>query len=72
MKARHAPAKMTRAHNRMAAFSKVYTAPLDTLTPMMVESIAGSHERKGTPGYHKLLTELTNTLVHRRAREARG
>ena len=71
MKPRHAPKQMTRQANRVAAFAKIYTAPLETLTPMMVESIARTHERQGTPGFHKLLTELRATLEHRKAREAR-
>lgn len=56
--------------NRVAAFMKIHTAPLETLTPMMVESIAGSHERKGSVGFNRLLTELRATLEHRKAREA--
>ncbi len=63
--------QMTKRANRVAAFAKIHTAPLETLTPMMVESIAASHERKGTVGFQKLLTELHATLDHRRAREAR-
>lgn len=63
---------ITRKANRVAAFSKIYTAPLETLTPAMVESIARTHERQGTPGFHKLLTELRATLTARIAREGRS
>lgn len=71
--AHHAPAQMTRQHNRVAAFMKVRTAPLHTLTPAMIESIAGSHARKGTADFNKLLVELRATLEHRTAQEnARG
>lgn len=72
MRPAYTPTKqVSKKANRVAAFAKIMTAPIATLTPMMVESIAASHERKGTVGFQKLLRELRATLEHRIAREAR-
>jgi hypothetical protein len=59
---RHAPAKMTREHNRVMAFSKVDVCPLDKLTRVLVESIARTHK---VP-----IGELEQRIGARRAREA--
>lgn len=64
---RHAPAQMTRAHNTTAAFMKVTTAPLHTLTDAMLESIARSHaSERDRPA---LLTELRARLAMRKSLE---
>lgn len=68
MRRRPAPKQnMTRAYNHTAAFAKVGTAPLETLTPGMVESIAASHARRGTPAFDKLLADLRVVVEQRRA-----
>lgn len=74
MKRRPIPqrSEMTAQANRIAALSKIATAPLHTLTDAMVESIAGSHARKGSPQFAKLLAELDARLMERRAREGFG
>jgi len=74
MKRRQIPqrSEMTAQANRIAALSKIATAPLHALTDAMVESIAGSHARKGSPQFAKLLAELDARLMERRAREGFG
>lgn len=65
---KHAAQQMTRDYNQTMAFSKVTTAPLHTLTDMMVQSIANSHSSmRDRP---KLLAELQARVADRRAREA--
>lgn len=66
----HSPAKMTRALNVTAAFSKVTTAPLATLTDAMLESICNSHAApRDRPA---LLRELHARLAARKRREGIG
>ena len=70
MKQRHASPQMSMQYNRTMAFSKVTTAPLHTLTDMMVQSIANSHSSmRDRP---KLLAELQARVADRRAREGHG
>ncbi|QOV95247.1 hypothetical protein [Novosphingobium sp. ES2-1] len=61
---------MTKRDNAVAAFAKASTAPLQTLTPAMLESIAASHARRGTHDFDQLLAKLTETVEARRVREA--
>lgn len=58
---------MTRQFNHVAAFSKVGTAPLETLNDAMIESIAASHARRGTPAFDKLLADLREVVANRRS-----
>lgn len=67
MKPRHAKPVMTRQHNHVAAFSKASTAPLERLTPAMIDSIAASHARRGTPAFDKLLADLQAVVENRKA-----
>lgn len=60
---------VTQRDNAIAAFAKAATAPLHTLTPAMLESIAASHARRGTPAFARLLDKLAGTVAERRARE---
>lgn len=60
---RHAPTAMTRSYNVTQAMMKIATAPLSTLTPAMVESIARTHR---VP-----VDELQQRLAERHARETR-
>lgn len=70
MKPRHAPNRMSRAHNTTAAFMKVTTAPLHALTDAMLTSIANSHAvPRDRPA---LLTELHARLAARKEREGHG
>jgi hypothetical protein len=48
---------------------KAATAPLSTLTPMMLESIAGSHARRATPQFARLLADLQAIVNKRREGE---
>lgn len=59
---RHAPDKMTKAHNFITALSKIDTARLESLDDRMVESIARTHR---VP-----LDKLQARLAQRIAREA--
>lgn len=61
---------VTKRDNAVAAFAKASTAPLQTLTPAMLESIAASHARRGTRDFEQLLAKLTETVEARRVREA--
>lgn len=63
----HAPAQMTRAHNTTAAYMKVTTAPLHTLTDAMLISIANSHATERDRPH--LLRELHARLAERKRRE---
>lgn len=58
--------------NRVAAFAKAGTAPIETLTDAMVESIAASHARRGTPAFDALLRDLREVVEARRALMAGG
>lgn len=60
---------MTRRDNLTAAFSKAATAPLERLTPDMIDSIAASHARRGTRDFEQLLEKLHETVEARRVRE---
>ena len=62
--------KVTKRDNAIAAFAKASTAPLLTLTPAMLESIAASHARRGTRDFDQLLAKLSETVEARRVREA--
>ena len=64
--------QMTATANRIAALSKIATAPLHTLTDTMIESIARSHKGNRPGGYEKLLAELDGHLMERKAREGFG
>lgn len=66
---RHAPDQMTVKANAVAAFAKVSTAPLHTMTDAMVDSITASHARRGTPQFVKLRAALDKVLAERRERE---
>lgn len=71
MKRPYAPKqRMTRQLNHTAAFAKAGTAPLATLTPAMLESIAGSHARRGTPAFDKLLLDLAQVVEARKVMAA--
>ena len=72
MKPRRIPKRdeMTAKANRIAAFTKVSTAPLHTLTEAMIDSIVRSHATERTRT--KLAMELRATLGARKAREARA
>lgn len=59
---------VTQRDNAIAAFAKVTTAPLHTLTPAMLESIANSHAPAG-PKRVKLLERLQAAIAGRRERE---
>ena len=68
MRRRPAPKQTMTAHfNHVAAFAKVSTAPLASLTPAMIESIAASHARRGTAGFEKLHRELAAVVDNRKA-----
>ena len=62
---RHSAPKMTREHNTVAAFMKAKSAPLHTLTPAWLDSIAASHAKRDTPAFYKLLAELTVWVAER-------
>ena|GEM_PF-5023415 len=66
------PQAITRRENHTAAFMKVATAPLATLTPAMLESIAASHARRGSPDFARLFASLSQQIADRRARETRA
>ena len=66
---RHSAPKMTREYNTVGAFMKVTTAPLHTLTPAKLDSIAASHAKRDTPAFHKLLAEVEAMIAARRERE---
>lgn len=74
MKRRPIPqrSEMTAQANRIAALSKIATAPLHTLTDAMVESIARTHKDRRPGSFEKLLAELDGKLMERRAREGVG
>jgi len=57
---------ITKRDNWTAALAKANTAPLKTLTPMMIESIAASHARRGTPDHAKLVVAI-NAVIDGRA-----
>lgn len=59
-------AQMSVRANHTAAFAKAGTAPLATLTPAMLESIAASHARRGTPAFEKLVGELAQVAEARK------
>lgn len=61
---------ITKRDNATAAFAKAATAPLRTLTPAMLESIAASHARRGSKDFDALLAKLNETVAARREREA--
>ncbi|MFN3456870.1 MAG: hypothetical protein ACK4Z8_04760 [Novosphingobium sp.] len=61
---------VTKRDNAVAAFAKAATAPLERLTPAMLESIAASHARRGTRDFDQLLAKLAETVEARRVREA--
>ena len=63
-------AQISRAANHTAAFAKAGTARLETLTPAMLESIAASHARRGTPLFDKLLVDLSQVVEMRRSMAA--
>jgi hypothetical protein len=48
---------------------KAATAPLSTLTPMMLESIAASHARRATPQFARMLADLQRIVNKRREGE---
>lgn len=52
-----------------AALTCVRFAPLHTLTPAILESIAGSHAKRGTPAFDRLLARLERAVAERRERE---
>lgn len=60
---------VTKRDNAVAAFAKASTAPLQMLTPAMLESIAASHARRGTRDFDQLLAKLSETVEARRERE---
>lgn len=63
---RHAPARMTADYNETQAFSKVTIAPLHTLTPAMLESIARTHSGKRPGAYDAMLAKLRGMVETRR------
>lgn len=67
---KHAPKQMSAHYNHVAAFAKVGTAPLERLDDAMIESIAASHARRGTPAFNRLLTGLREVVAMRRERDA--
>lgn len=69
-RAKHAPKTVSAHYNHVAAFAKASTAPIEGLTPAMIESIAASHARRGTPGFDKLLRDLAEVVEMRKARIA--
>lgn len=62
---------VTKRDNTVAAFAKASTAPLQTLTDAMLDSITASHARRGTRDFDQLLTKLRETVKARREREVR-
>jgi hypothetical protein len=62
---------VTKRDNTSAAFAKASTAPLQTLTDAMLDSITASHARRGTRDFDQLLTKLRETVEARREREVR-
>lgn len=62
---------VTKRDNTVAAFAKASTAPLQTLTDAMLDSITASHARRGTRDFDQLLTKLRETVDARRQREVR-
>lgn len=60
---------MTQHFNDVAALSKVITSPLDRLSDAMLDSIAGSHARRGTPAFAGLHEKLIVARDERRVRE---
>lgn len=62
---------VTKRDNTVAAFAKASTAPLQTLTDAMLDSITASHARRGTRDFDQLLTKLRETVEARREREVR-
>jgi len=67
--ARHAKPNVTVRANAVAATMKAATAPLSTLTPMMLESIAASHARRATPQFARMLADLQRIVNKRREGE---
>lgn len=63
---------VTKRDNTVAAFAKASTAPLQTLTDAMLDSITASHARRGTRDFDQLLTKLRETVDARRQREVRS
>lgn len=63
---RHAPKQMTREYSETQAFMKVTIAPLHTLTPAMLESIARSHCSKRPGAYDVMLSKLRGMVETRR------
>ena len=68
-RARHAPQAMTSEYNQTQAFMKVTTAPLHTLTPAMLESIARTHCGRREGAFGRMLGELQARVDARRERE---
>ena len=66
------PSAPTQRDGIILAIDKVSTAPLQTLTPAMVESIAASHVRRGTPAFARLVERLNAVVRNREARDAVG
>lgn len=66
---RHAPKSMTRDYNTTVAFMKVTTAPLDTLTPERLESIARVHAGRREGAYDRMLADLQARVAERMERE---
>lgn len=67
--ARYSRKNIAQRDNHAAAFAKASTAPLRALTPAMLESIAGSHAKRGTPAFDRLLARLERAVAERHERE---
>lgn len=69
MKRRAIPKRqnVTVAANRVAAFAKAGTAPLDKLTDANLQSIARSHCGRGPGAFDALLAELRDMVDARKA-----
>lgn len=67
---KHAPKQASALYNHMTAFDKARTTPLERLDDGMIESIAASHARRGTPAFDSLLTGLREVVAMRRERDA--
>jgi hypothetical protein len=62
-----APSAPTQRDGIIVAVDKVSSAPLQTLTPAMVESIAASHVKRGTPAFERLVERLGAVVARRKA-----
>ena len=60
--------QMTARGNTIAATMKASTAPLETLTADMLDSIAASHARRGSRQFENLLARLQRIVRDRKAR----